>query len=315
MDKSPFDLQALRTLVAVADTGGFTKAAAVLHKTQAAVSVCVAMLEDGVGCRLFERSRQGCQPTPAGAVLLGHAREILQRVAAAAAAMQSARPTGRVRLGIPDDVVMGLSLQFVRRLAEDNPAVLVDLRCELSAGLETALWAGELDLAVVVREPGSQQGEFLFRDPLLWCVPPGHSPEWVRPLPVALFAAGCRTRPMVLAALDSAGINYTEVCRASHVAGLTAMAAARGAIVALARQALPRDWRFLAPGEAGLPWLPDYEAALLLPPQPTPLASLVAGLLTVAARETVGSGQPTAAVSREAGNRAATALSTTSAPG
>jgi len=314
MDKSPFDLQSLRTLAAVADTGGFTKAAAVLHKTQAAVSACVAMLEHGAGCRLFERSRQGCRPTPAGDVLLGHARDILLRVSAAAAAMESARPTGRVRLGIPDDVVMGLSLGFVRRLAAENPAVLVDLRCELSAGLETAVWAGELDLAVVVREPGSRQGAFLFRDPLVWCAAPGQSPERERPLPAALFAAGCRTRPMVLAALDSAGIAYNEVCRASHVTGLTAMAQARCAVVALVREAVPRDWRILDPGEAGLPWLPDYEAALLLPPQPTPLASLVAGLLLAAARETMGPSPAASTGVRKEGDAAATAPSTTSGP-
>ncbi|OLN31010.1 putative LysR-family transcriptional regulator [Desulfovibrio sp. DV] len=301
MDKSPFDLQALRTLVAVADTGGFTKAACVLHRTQAAVSAAVALLEQGAGCRLFDRSRQGCRPTPAGDVLLGHAREILLRVEAAASALASARPAGRVRLGIPDDVVLGLGLLFVRRLAEDNPEVLVDLRCDLSVALEAALWAGELDLAVVVREPGGQQGHLLFRDPLVWCVPPGCRPHMERPLPVALFAEGCRTRPMALSALTSAGIAWTEVCRASQAAALTAMAAACRAVVALARRAVPQDWRILAPGEAGLPWLPDYAAALLLPPQPTSLASLVAGLLLALAREGEDAG--------------ITAPSTTSAPG
>lgn len=301
MDKSPFDLQALRTLVAVADTGGFTKAAGLLHRTQAAVSAAVALLEQGAGCRLFDRSRQGCRPTPAGEVLLGHAREILLRVEAAASALEAARPAGRVRLGIPDDVVLGLGLLFVRRLAEEHPEVLVDLRCDLSVPLETALWAGELDLAVVVREPGSRQGQLLFRDPLVWCVPPGCRPLGRRPVPVALFAEGCRTRPMALAALDSAGIAWTEVCRATQVTALTAMAGACRAVVALARRAVPQGWHILAPGEAGLPWLPDYEAVLLLPPQPRPLASLVAGLLMTLARETE--------------NGSITAPSTMSAPG
>lgn len=279
MKQSLFDTQALRTLAAVVDAGGFTAAATGLCKTQAAVSATIAALERAAGCRLLERSRRGCRPTPAGEVVVGYARRILGLLDEAAEALETARPAGTLRLGVPDEGVAGLVASVVEGLARDCPEGLVDLRCDLSAGLEAALLAGELDAAVVVREPGSARGELVFRDRLVWCVPSGREPHLVRPLPVGLFAEGCRTRPMILTALAGAGIAWREACRASHIAGLTAMAGRGLAVVALARRTVPQGWRVLAPGEGGLPVLPDYEAALLLPPNPTSLARRLAGLL------------------------------------
>jgi DNA-binding transcriptional LysR family regulator len=240
MDKSAFDLQALRTLTAVADAGGFTAAARALHRTQAAVSVSVALLEQAAGCRLFERSRQGCRPTPQGEVLLGYARQILALAQAASQAMEAALPAETVRLGVPDEWVASLAAGAARRFEKACPRGMLDVRCALSAQLEAALWAGELDLAVVVREPGGAKGELLFRDALVWCAPPGRSPHRLRPLPVALFAEGCRTRPMVTAALAAAAVPFREACRASHIAGLAALAEAGLAVAAITSRAVPR---------------------------------------------------------------------------
>ncbi|WP_428569538.1 MAG: LysR family transcriptional regulator [Solidesulfovibrio sp. DCME] len=279
MDSPDFDLQALRTLTAVVDTGGFTAAAGVLHKTQAAVSATVAGLEQVAGCRLLERSRSGCRPTPQGAVLLGYARRVLGLLAEAAQAMEAARPPETVRLGVADECLATLAAAVAGRLAARQPQAVLEVRCDLSQRLEAALWAGELDAAVVVREPGSDKGTRLWCDPLVWCLPAGSRAHEARPVPVALFAEGCRTRPMVLAALEAAGLAYREVCRASHIAGLATVAASATALAALMRRAVPSGWRELASGEAGLPTLPPCEVAVLLPPKPTVLARLMSELL------------------------------------
>ncbi|MGW1929444.1 helix-turn-helix domain-containing protein, partial [Streptomyces sp. NPDC001919] len=55
----------LRVLVAVADTGGFSAAAAVLGMTQSAVSHSVRGSERRLGAVLFDRGRSGASPTPA----------------------------------------------------------------------------------------------------------------------------------------------------------------------------------------------------------------------------------------------------------
>jgi DNA-binding transcriptional LysR family regulator len=294
MKNTDFDPEALRALVAIVDTGGFTAAAGVLHKTQAAVSATIAGLERLAGCRLLERSRRGTWPTPSGEVLLGYARRILHLLDAAAQAVESGRLAGTARLGLPDECLAGLVAPVVGAFAREHPEVVVDIRCDLSVRLEAALWAGELDAAITVREPGKAAGEMLWRESLVWCIPPDHAPQVLRPLPVALFAEGCRTRPLVIGALTSAGIPFREACRASHIAGLVAAAGQGLAVVALARRAVPPGWRVLGPqddsGEGhDLPPLPVYEAALLLPQRASgPACRLAAVLRTVGGTDVAG---------------------------
>lgn len=85
------DLEAVRTVVAIADTGRFQDAAAELSVTQQAVSKRVAALERELGVRLFVRDAGGTRPTVDGQAFLPHARELLRSAERAAA---SVRPGG-----------------------------------------------------------------------------------------------------------------------------------------------------------------------------------------------------------------------------
>ena len=60
------DLTALRSFVAVAETGGVTKAAGFLNLTQSAVSMQLKRLEEGLGMSLLSRSGRTIALTPAG---------------------------------------------------------------------------------------------------------------------------------------------------------------------------------------------------------------------------------------------------------
>ena len=60
------DLTALRSFVAVSDTGGVTRAAAQLNLTQSAVSMQLKRLEESLGQPLFERAGRGMRLTAAG---------------------------------------------------------------------------------------------------------------------------------------------------------------------------------------------------------------------------------------------------------
>ncbi|MYQ48917.1 LysR family transcriptional regulator, partial [Streptomyces sp. SID4985] len=77
--------QELRTLVAVAEEGGFSAAAVRLGTTQSAVSHAVRGIEGKLGVVLFERGRFGARPTPAGERATAHARRVLRMLQALAA--------------------------------------------------------------------------------------------------------------------------------------------------------------------------------------------------------------------------------------
>ncbi|MEM9969305.1 MAG: LysR family transcriptional regulator, partial [Pseudomonadota bacterium] len=60
------DLTTLRSFVAVAETGGVTRAAGFLHLTQSAVSMQLKRLEEALDLQLFDRVGRGVSLTTAG---------------------------------------------------------------------------------------------------------------------------------------------------------------------------------------------------------------------------------------------------------
>ena len=67
----------LETFVAVVDSGGFSAAAAAVHRSQSRVSAHVAALEQALGVTLFDRRHRPVGLTDAGEAYLPHAREVL----------------------------------------------------------------------------------------------------------------------------------------------------------------------------------------------------------------------------------------------
>jgi DNA-binding transcriptional LysR family regulator len=74
---SSLDLDHLRTLVAISECGGFSKAAAVLHISQPALSQHIRLLERGLKRKLFVKEGRGMRFTVDGELVLAEARQIL----------------------------------------------------------------------------------------------------------------------------------------------------------------------------------------------------------------------------------------------
>lgn len=262
-----FDLAALGMLVAVAETGGFTAASARLGRTQSAISVRIQDLENQLGHKLLERSRRGVTPTDAGERLIAHARRLLAVEREALADLAGDTPSGRLRIGIPDDYMDGYLRPLIARFAAEHPKVELEVRCDLSKRIEPALLAGEFDLAVVTQDPNRPLGEMLRREPLVWVAARGHRPELQETLPLALFAEGCRARPRILAALNTAGKAYRLVFSSSHTSGVLSAVEAGFCVTAMTESAVPPSLRRLGPAE-GLPPLFDLSVALIMAPHP-----------------------------------------------
>src|SRR3954467_1409466 len=97
------DVDQLRTFIAIVETGSFTKAAEVVHKTQSAVSMQMKRLEERLGKPIFEREGRASRLTEDGERLLYYARRILRLNMDCLASFAEAELAGRVRLGVPDD--------------------------------------------------------------------------------------------------------------------------------------------------------------------------------------------------------------------
>ena len=99
------DVDQLRTFIAIVETGSFTKAAEVVHKTQSAVSMQMKRLEERLGKPIFARDGRASKLTEDGDRLLDYARRIIKLNVEALAAFddkelhrpRAARPAGRLR--------------------------------------------------------------------------------------------------------------------------------------------------------------------------------------------------------------------------
>ncbi|MDO9457526.1 LysR family transcriptional regulator [Nocardioides sp.] len=187
------DLRQLECFVAVADRGGFTRAAEALGVTQPGISAQVARLEREVGEPLFERAgRGGARLTAAGRAALGPARAALAStdVVRSAVADVAGLTTGRVALG---HVSSGASATLVEPLSElrrAHPAIEVSLVEDRSEQLLARVLGGELDLAwvgVAGGLPAGLESRTVLDERLVLGVPDDH--RWAGRRSVTLAAA------------------------------------------------------------------------------------------------------------------------------
>src|SRR5512132_4245116 len=143
------DIDQLRTFIAIAETGSFTKAADVVHKTQSAVSMQMKRLEERLNRPIFARDGRASKLTEDGERLLDYARRIVKLNMEAVAAFSEAELTGRVRLGVPDDYADRYLPEIMARFSRAYPGVELTVFCQPSVELVELIDANELDLAIV----------------------------------------------------------------------------------------------------------------------------------------------------------------------
>jgi len=196
------DLRQLGYFVSVVDAGSFSRAAAALNLAQPTLSRQIALLEADLGQRLFARTGRGASPTEAGEVLLVHARTMLDAAKHAREALRDMQdsPVGRVVVGLPPRVALGMSARLVQRFRERYPRAVITVSEGLSMQLREWLISSRLDLALLFDPPASPQLEttVLLRERLMLVAPPGQA------LPRRVTLAALANYPMVLPSAPNA---------------------------------------------------------------------------------------------------------------
>ncbi len=147
------DIAPLRSLVAVADCGGFHRAAAVLHMTQSAVSQHVRRIEAVVGGPVVERSGRGVAFTELGHRVLGHARGILAAHDAALTDLGAAEEQVLL-IGATEHGADVMLPALTAALGERLPNWRLRFRLDRNVTLADALEHGLVDLAVMLDGSG-----------------------------------------------------------------------------------------------------------------------------------------------------------------
>jgi DNA-binding transcriptional LysR family regulator len=257
------DTELLRTFVAIADEGGFTRAGEAVNRTQSAVSMQMKRLEEDLIQRpLFQKQGRNVSLTMEGQVLLGYARKILKLHGEVFNTLREPHMVGMVKIGTPDDYAMRFLPGILSRFAQAYPLVQIEVHCEPSKQL---LQRQDLDLSIVTREPGTEIGQILRQERFVWMEAQGFSPHEHTPLPLAMFNTDCFCRTWACNALDTMQRDYRIAYTSASLAAISAVVTAGLAITAQLESLLTPDLRII--GEAqGLPQLPLASIVLLRNP-------------------------------------------------
>ncbi|MCF5428007.1 LysR family transcriptional regulator, partial [Pseudomonas syringae] len=247
------DTELLRTFVAIADHGGFTRAGEAVNRTQSAVSMQMKRLEEDVVQRpLFQREGRVLNLTAEGQVLLGYARRILKLHSEVFNTLREPHMIGVVKIGSPDDYVMRFLPGILAQFAQAYPLVQVEVHCEPS---DLLLQRHDLDLTIVTRKPGTEIGTLLRQERLMWMEAVGFAPHEQTPIPLAMFNTHCFCRDWACNALDGMGRDYRIAYSSSSMAAITAVVSAGLAVTAQFQSLATADLRILGEAEQ-LPQLP-----------------------------------------------------------
>ena len=252
----------LRTFVTVVDLRNFTETGAALGRTQPAISLQIKRLEDMTGAKLLSHKGKKIELTQDGQTLLGYAREILRLNDRAAASLQRAQLLGTLRIGLPIDYSIEYFQRIIAQFTRANPQVMIDVRCDRSRDLLTALHTDDLDMVIAITDtmPSPHVSLYWAERPVWAC---GRDYQITPDQPVKLIAhtEGCFYRKRMVDALNIEGREWHISFESPGISALQHAVIDGMGVTALTKKTLLPGMRVLHPKE-GFPKLANIHIGL-----------------------------------------------------
>ena len=281
------DVDQLKSFLAIADGGNFTRAAEEVNKTQSAVSMQMKRLEKTIGRPIFVRDGRGSRLTADGERLVEYARRMVALNDEAVATFTQPEIIGMVRFGTPDDYAEIFLPEILARFHRTHPLVNVDVECHQSNVLANHLRNGELDLSVVTFNGGDIYGEALMSAELLWVTSARHQTHLAKVLPFAAASVACGWRKLAEKKLEDENREYRVAYVSPNFTTICAVVQQGLAVAAMPRICVKPGMRILTEAE-GFPALGAFEIGLMQKPGKL---SRAADALAQHVREGLGAGR------------------------
>jgi len=173
------DTQLLEAFIAAAKAGSFSDAAEKIHLTQPAVSKRIALLEQQLDCRLFDRIARSVTLTEAGEALLPRANHILREIADTTQAINdlSGDISGRLRLAISHHIGLHRLPPILKQFAQSYPEVTIDVDFMDSEKAYEGILQGRFEVAAITLAPEAHpkiEAKTIWPDPLVFMVSEDH---------------------------------------------------------------------------------------------------------------------------------------------
>lgn len=166
------DTNQLNAFITVAETGSFSQAAEILFLTQPAISKRIAVLEQQLSAKLFDRIGKRVILTEPGRILLPRARKIIQELNDTRTSIQNLeqRVAGRMAIASSHHIGLHRLPPVLKGFFRRYPEVSIDISFLDSEQAYSKVLHGDIELAVVTLSPQAVDRIYhhsLWRDPLL----------------------------------------------------------------------------------------------------------------------------------------------------
>jgi DNA-binding transcriptional LysR family regulator len=259
----PFSIDTvqIKSFIAIAESGSFSRAAEQVGRTQSALSLQVRKLEGLFGCPLFVRTSRSVALTQEGEIFLGYARQILALQWEAFSRLREPDVEGEIRLGTPEDFATHYLPEVLASFRRHHPRIQLNVSCDLTLNLITGFEREAFDLILVKRDPGRVKGgQKVWREPLVFAAADRYRME--KPVSLVMSPQPCIYRARAIAALDRAKRPWHVSYTSPSLAGTLAAVRAGLGITVLPANMLPPGIHPV-PAEQRLPALADAEIALM----------------------------------------------------
>jgi DNA-binding transcriptional LysR family regulator len=164
------DIHHLRYFIEVARQNSFSKAAAVSHVSQSAISKMIKDLETELGVSLFSRNSKSVQLTDAGVLFLGQSQQVVSMFnnLAAEFANEFKLEKGRLSIGLPPITEATVFAQLLGEFKKKYPQIDMELYEHGSKNVALKIQEGTLDFGIICQAPDNAAFESfsLANDPL-----------------------------------------------------------------------------------------------------------------------------------------------------
>ena len=263
------DIDALRSLLAFAETGSFTRAAKQINRTQSAFSAQMRKLEDELNIRLFEKEGRNLVLSEAGLALRAHAEQLVALHNKAVTQVRRYHDKLPLRLGCPEDYNDAILPKVIAILKKAEPTCSIQVFSQPSVTLREWLDEGKLDAAILTRSAGSEEGHWLAHDKGVWIASQDYQTDKTKPLPLALFQPDCKYHAAAIDGLTKRGISYQLLACCNTASAQRAIVREGLAIGAMGRLSVTNDLQILD----DMPPLPAVDLVLVSGVTPHPLLS------------------------------------------
>jgi DNA-binding transcriptional LysR family regulator len=278
------DISLLRTFIILVETQNFTRTAERIHRSQSAVSMQIAKLEEQLGCSLFQRDKRNIRLTIEGEKLRSYAVQIVSLSDNLVNGFVEPQVEGNINFGSPEDFATNYLPDILSDFVKARPRVTLNVNCDLTLSLINDFEKNKYDLIVIKQKPGKlHTGAMpLWREQLVWVGSDSSDRDYTfkktikkyckngTALPLVLSPAPCVYRQGTLDALDKIGVPWKVVYTSPSYAGATAAVKAGLGFTVFPRNMVSYELICLEQSR-GWPRLKDAEICLLAKSELTPV--------------------------------------------